>query len=62
LQRHEGPSPVIVEVPVIAEVTRRLRSRNRRVAWSDELGAELRAVRGVVAAAVLEPEMTRLAS
>jgi DNA polymerase-3 subunit alpha len=62
LQRHEGPSPVIVEVPVIAEVTRRLRSRNRKVAWSDDLGAELRAVHGVVAAAVLASEVTRLAS
>jgi DNA polymerase-3 subunit alpha len=62
LQRHEGESPVIVEVPVVGEVTRRLRSRNRRVAWSEQLEIELRSVRGVLATCVVTPEVTRLAS
>jgi DNA polymerase-3 subunit alpha len=62
LQRHEGGCPVVVEIPGANNMTRRLRSRSRKVSWSDELAAELRAVAGVVAAAVLSAEPARLAS
>ena len=62
LHRHEGASPVVVEVPVSDDTIRRLRSRTRRVSWSDQLDAELRAVTGVVVAQVLAAAPTRLAS
>jgi DNA polymerase-3 subunit alpha len=62
LQRHEGVNPVMVEIPVAPEVSQRLRSRTRRVAWSEQLVAELRAVPGVIAAEVVTDELTRLAS
>ena len=62
LQRHEGSSPVVIEIPEAPNPVRRLRSRSRRVTWSESLEAELRAVRGVVCADVLSVDLARLAS
>lgn len=55
LRRHDGLSPVIVEVPASAGASRHLRSRSRRVEWSAELERELREVPGVITAALLMP-------
>ena len=62
LQRHEGPHPIVIEVPATADATRRLRSRTRKVLWSDKLGDELRSVAGVLGVHVVSVEPARLAS
>jgi DNA polymerase-3 subunit alpha len=62
LQRHEGPHPIVIEVPATADATRRLRSRTRKVLWSDQLGDELRSVAGVLGVHVVSVGPARLAS
>jgi DNA polymerase-3 subunit alpha len=62
LQRHEGANPVILEIPAGDGMAWHLRSRSRRVEWSQALEGELRAVPGVMAAALTLPRDTRLAS
>lgn len=62
LRRHEGLTPVIVEVPAGKEMVRRLRSRSRRVEWTQGLQDELRSVIGIDFARLMPVEEARLAS
>ena len=62
LQRHEGESAVVIEVPSTAGRLRQLKSRTRRSEWSSELESELSAVPGVLTARHLSSQPTRLAS
>jgi len=62
LRRHEGMTPVVVEVPTGKEKVRRLRSRTRRVEWTQGLQEELRSVIGIVFAQLMPDSEARLAS
>lgn len=61
LQRHEGGSPVMLEIPSQPGCFRQLRSRSRRVEWSAQLADELRGVPGVLVAELVSAE-SRIAS
>jgi DNA polymerase-3 subunit alpha len=62
LKRHEGESPVIIEIPAGAGLSRRMISRTRRAEWSAALERDLHAVSGVLAAEVVPTIPARLAS
>jgi hypothetical protein len=62
LRRHEGINPVVFEIPVGQGMRRHLRSRTRKVEWSEKLVHEILAIPGVVAAMTLNPEPSRIAS
>jgi DNA polymerase-3 subunit alpha len=62
LRRHEGMNPVVFEIPVAQGMRRHLRSRTRKVEWSEKLVLEILAIPGVVAATTLNPEPSRIAS
>jgi DNA polymerase III subunit alpha len=62
LKHHEGESPVIIEIPAGAGLSRRMISRTRRAEWSAVLERDLHAVSGVLAAEVVPAIPARLAS
>jgi hypothetical protein len=62
LRRHEGTTPVILEVPAGGEEVRRLRSRSRRIEWSQRLREELQAAAGILIARLMPVDEIRLAS
>jgi DNA polymerase III subunit alpha len=62
LKRHEGECQIIIEVPALSGLHRRMLSRTRRSEWSPALEHELRAVTGVHAAELLPAVPARLAS
>jgi DNA polymerase-3 subunit alpha len=62
LKRHEGDSPVVIELPFVAGLLYQLKSRTRRSDWSADLESELRAVPGVLAARLAPAQPARLAS
>jgi hypothetical protein len=62
LKRHEGESPVVVEVPAQSGLTCRMVSRTRRCEWSPALEHELLTVTGVVIAELVPAVPARLAS
>ena len=62
LKRHEGESPVIVEIPASAGLSCRMISRTRRAEWSLALERELQAVSGVLVAELVPTIPARLAS
>jgi len=62
LRRHEGLSPVVLEIVMAAGSGTFLRSRSRKVEWSEELKQDLLAVKGVMDAKVLQHQEARLAS
>ena len=62
LRRHEGLNPVVFEIPIGQGMRRHLRSRSRRVEWSEKLVHEILAIPGVAAAMTLNPEQPRIAS
>jgi hypothetical protein len=62
LKHHEGESPVIIEIPVGAGLSRRMISRTRRAEWSAALERDLHAVSGVLAGEVVPAIPARLAS
>lgn len=62
LQRHEGGGRVLLELCFGSETTRYLRSRSRRVEWSDELRNELLAVAGIISAGPISRQEVALAS
>jgi len=61
LKRHEGDSPVIVEIPAPGRSCRMI-SRTRRSEWSVALERELQAVTGVLTAELVPAVPDRLAS
>lgn len=62
LRRHEGTNPVVFEIPIARGMRRHLRSRTRKVEWSERLVHEILSIPGVVAAVTLTPESPRIAS
>lgn len=62
LKRHEGDSPVVIEIPAGAGRSCRMISRTRRSEWSLALERELRAVSGVLVAESAPAIPARLAS
>jgi DNA polymerase-3 subunit alpha len=62
LKRHEGESPVIVEISASAGRSCRMISRTRRAEWSLALERELQAVSGVLVAELVPTMPARLAS
>jgi DNA polymerase-3 subunit alpha len=62
LLQHEGPHPVILEVPGERGAVVALQSRSRKIEWSEELARDLVSVPGVSAAAIRESQPQRLAS
>jgi DNA polymerase-3 subunit alpha len=62
LRRHEGSSPVELEIPAAGGRWRVLRSRTLRVEWSPQLQSELLSVLGVARASLQAPELERIAS
>jgi hypothetical protein len=62
LKRHEGESPVIIEIPATAGLSCRMISRTRRSEWSLSLERELHAVPGVLVAELVPALPARLAS
>jgi len=62
LKRHEGESPVIIEIPASAGHSCRMISRTRRSEWSLALQRELNAVSGVLVAESVPAIPARLAS
>ncbi|MCC2627304.1 MAG: polymerase alpha subunit [Thermomicrobiales bacterium] len=62
LKRHEGESPVIIEIPASTGHSCRMISRTRRSEWSLALERELHAVSGVLVAELVPAIPTRLAS
>jgi DNA polymerase-3 subunit alpha len=62
LRRHEGVNPVVFEIPIARGMRRHLRSRTRRVEWSEKLVDEILAIPGVSAAMTLNPEQAQIAS
>jgi DNA polymerase-3 subunit alpha len=62
LKRHEGESPVIVEIPASAGLSCRMTSRTRHAEWSLALERELQAVSGVHVAELVPTIPARLAS
>jgi DNA polymerase-3 subunit alpha len=62
LKRHEGESPVIIEIPASAGLSCRMMSRTRRSEWSIALESELHAVSGVLVAELVPAIPARLAS
>jgi DNA polymerase III alpha subunit len=62
LKRHEGESPVVIEIPASAGLSCRMVSRTRRSEWSLALERELHAVSGVLVAELVPAIPARLAS
>lgn len=62
LRHYEGAQPVVFAVPVGNDAFRHLRSRSRRVEWSNGLKRDLLAIPGVHTAFVVEQHPQRLAS
>jgi hypothetical protein len=62
LRRHEGLNPVVLEIPVAQGMRRHLRSRTRRVEWSETLEGEILAISGVAAALAISPGRQAIAS
>jgi len=62
LKRHEGESPVIIEIPASAGLSCRMISRTRRSEWSLALERELHAISGVLVAELVPAIPARLAS
>ena len=62
LKRHEGVSPVVLEIPVGLRTVRHLKSRSRRVEWNAELVQELLSIDGVIGAEILDRGDARMAS
>jgi hypothetical protein len=62
LQHHEGHVPVEFELVLNARITRVLRSRTRRVDWSEHLQTDLLAVAGITSAELTERTAVLLAS
>jgi DNA polymerase III subunit alpha len=62
LRRHEGSSPVVLEIPAAAGRWRVLRSRSHRAEWSPQLESELLSVPGVAGVSLQALELERIAS
>lgn len=62
LQLHEGASPVLLELELSTMSVHVLRSRSRRVDWSDDLRRELLAVSGITSAGLAARRAVALAS
>ena len=62
LRRHEGTSPVMLEIPASRGRWRLLRSRSHRAEWSPQLESELLSVPGVAGVSLQTLERERIAS
>ncbi|MFN8591279.1 MAG: DNA polymerase III subunit alpha [Thermomicrobiales bacterium] len=62
LLQHEGPHPVVLEVPLDRGRYLTLKSRSRKIEWSEQLERDLLAVAGVLAVVLQEPAPQLLAS